>query len=348
MPKLSLIIVVFLAAVVHARAQPALPTDPFLLIGCEGHDDNEIITASSKNGIDFTPLGPAWKSDASPVRSKFMRDHSLLYYKDKTGNPYWLCAYSTEFHEGSNIRVDAFGLAKSDDLVHWTQLGPVVPGGFKNRILHVWGPYLFQDPRDGAIHVFVLVDTDAGWAGIGSMKCLDPGTWAQWTDWKPFEPIQHNSGKYRSDPVLNGAAVYYLGGKYWVFYDDATGRNGYPTAEAYITSSSGLFSGYGAPTYIPSLNSTLGLDQNFLTTQPKQFRYEGMSLVWVRGATWRIYVQAIGKVGALVLPDIIGFVQSDDNMETWGGFTLLGDAKSNLADYCASHVYRIDTLTAKP
>lgn len=344
MSKFSLVILAVLAAVIHCRAQPTLATNPILLIGCEGHDDNEIITATSRNGTDFTPLAPAWKPDPSV---KFVRDHTLFYYDDKTQKPYWLCAHSTAFNEDSELRGDAFGLERSDDLVHWTQVAHVVPGGFKNKILHAWGPYLFQDPHDGSIYAFLLVGTDKGWAGLGYMKCLDPGTWKQWTDWQLFTPIQGDP-KYRGDPVLNGAAVYYLNGKYWVFFDDATGRNGYPTAEAYIISSTGLFSGYSAPMYIPSLNSSLSLDQNFLKTDAKQFRYEGMSLVWLHGPVWRIYTQAIGRVKNLVLPDNMGFVESNDKMQTWGPFQLLGDANSKIADYAASHVYRLDTLKAKP
>jgi len=38
----------------------------------------------------------------------------------------------------------------------------------------------------------------------------------------------------------------------------------------------------------------------------------------------------------------MGFVQSDDNMQTWGPYQFVGDAKSNIGDFTAAHVYRID------
>jgi len=339
MSKTAFLIVTFLSSSCLTYSQSP-PAAPFYLIGCEDKCDNEIVSAFSNNGTNFS-WAPAWKPDAS---LNCMHDHTLLYYNDKVHKPYWLCACSAATNHGSAVDDDSFGLARSDDLLHWTQLPSVAPAGIKNKILETWSPYLFQDPADGSVYAFVAIGTDVDWKGIGYMKCLDPGTWTRWTEWKPFSPLQHqNIGKY------NGPAVYYLNGKYWFFFDDYSHQNGYPSAEAYITSSSGLLSGYGAPTYIPSLNSVLPLDDNFLKKEFKQYRYEGMSLVRMNAPVWRIYVQAIGKVNGLALGDIMGFIESDDNMKTWGAFQLLRDSNSNVALFRASHVYRLeDVMTGSP
>jgi len=338
MPKLAFTILALLAALAPWRAQAQQPDAPLLLIGCEDGRDNEILTASSQDGIDFSS-GPAWKPDPS---LRCMRDHSLIYYNDKLHKPYWLCACTAATAataQGTAVKDDTFALAKSDDLSHWTLLPPVAPGGIKNKITRTWGPYLFQDPADGAIYVFVTLSTDDDWKGIGYMKCLDPGTWTRWTDWKTFSPLQHQKiGRY------NGQAAYYFGGKYWFFFDDYSGANGYPSAEAYITSPTSLLSGYGPPTYIPSFNSILSLDHNYLEEPLKQYRYEGMSLIWMHDNVWRIYDQAIGKVSGVPRNDIMGFIQSDDNLQTWGPFHFLRDAGHKDAIFSASHVYRLDNL----
>jgi len=311
------------------------------MIGSEDKCDNEILTTVSPDGDDFSSIANSspWKP-ASDLRC--MRDHSLIYYNDKVHKPYWLCAYTAEYHQRPAIKGDAFGLAKSGDLIHWTQFSPVAPSGIKEKVLHAWSPYLFQDPADGAIYVLITIGTTVDWKGIGYIKCTDPGTWKHWTDWTPFQHLAHNAGEY------NGAAIYYLHGKYWFFYDDASRQNGYQAAEAYITSTTGFLSGYGQPTYIPSLNSTLSIDDHFNKKPPKQYRYEGMSLVWISGSIWRLYVQEIGHLNGVYINDIMGFVESDDNIATWGPFQFLGDSTSNVGPFTASHVYRLDTLKQSP
>jgi hypothetical protein len=325
----------FLAALALCGAQAQQAGAPFLLIGCEDGHDDEILTAFSRDGIAFSS-NPAWKPGGS---LRFMRDQSLIYYTDKLHKPYWLCACSAATALGSAVKDDTFALATSDDLIHWTLLQPIAPGGIKGAITRAWSPYLFQDPADGAVYVFVTISTEHDWMGIGYMKCLNPGAWTRWTDWQSFAPLQHQElGRY------NGAAVYHFGGKYRFFFDDYSGRNGYPSAEAYITSPTSLLSGYGPPTYIHSFNSALSLDHNFLTEPLKDYRYEGMSLVWMRDGVWRIYDQAIGKVNGIPRNDIIGFVESEDNLRTWGAFHVLRGTGNNDAIFSASHVYRLDTL----
>jgi len=337
MPKPLLLASLLAFSTAYSQSPPTISsTNPtFLMIGSEVPCDDEILATVSPDGDDFSPIGnaPAWKPSPN-VRC--IRDHTLLHYSDKTHKPYWLCAYTTEFQQGSATIADTFGLAKSDDLIHWTPVTPVAPGCFNEKVLHAWSPYLFQDPADGAVYVFVTICTTSGWKGIGSMKCNDPGTWKDWTDWKVFPPLQRNAGEY------NGAAAYFLNGRYWFFFDDASRDNGYAAAEAYMVSPTNLFSGYSRPTYIPSLNSTLSIDDKFNHKPAKQYRYEGMSLVWMHGPVWRIYVQEIGKVSGVYINDQMGFVQSDDNMQTWGPYQFVGDAKSNIGDFTAAHVYRID------
>ncbi len=258
-------------------------------------NDPGIIAAISWDGIAWqsttqTPTFPA---------GVFSRDASVIYHEPTSR---WVCLSTDAFTSSTKT----FGVATSPELRTWTVLPPVLLTGpaTVGTANNVWAPEWFVE--DGNYYVLVRLSTTAGKnlgaPGMGYLRCLNPGTWTQWTDWEPFDNTVR--------PDANDFSIIKRNGLYYLFSHGGTHlSNNLPPGlplnyDITVQVSSSLFSGYSPMVPITAEARTIVRPNN------SSMFFEGPNVVHVKGDHYRLYFQD-GIVNAGWAFD------SYDGMETW-------------------------------
>lgn len=259
-------------------------------------DREKLSVAVSNDGLNWRRL---FRNATLP---DFSRDASII----RRGNEY-LTVYTDAF----NSEKGTFSLARSTDLVNWTSQRVTLTGpAMSNTPNNTWAPEWFIN----AGRYFVLVRSSQRTAqpftfpnyappGIGYVECLDPGTWTNWTDFTPLADLEPT---YENDPFLIK-----VGSTYHLFTDHFN----YPGKPAILhrTSTTGPFSGYGAPVNIATnfANSPAYVSSGLNRSSP----WEGQFVLPLGGNRYRLYFQAMWH-------DASFCIESDDGMQSWDPNTM--------------------------
>ncbi len=260
---------------------------PIWLRTCHGSGgQNYLYVGVSLDGKTFTGIGKRILYGSWPATGSQVRDPSVIFY-DGT----FVVAYTGD-HFG---QVPWFGMAKSTNLLDWTQLPNVTPTGFSGSVNNIWAPEWLVD--NGRYYLVFRISTVAGnfygTPGMGYTECLDPGTWSSWTPWQSLGGIPSN---------WNDVCIVKSGSTYHLFANNGSGDIVHATSQQ-------PFSGYGAGTIISTpWRTAIGPTYNAV---------EGPNAVALGGDRFRIYFQHL-------YTDIGYYAESSDNMATWGDITQIG------------------------
>lgn len=231
--------------------------------------DVGIVAAISWDGIVWHSTT---KSKLFPANS-FSRDASVFWHQPTSR---WVC-FSTDAFGGTK----SFQVATSPDLRTWTVItvplvGPLTAGTANNT----WLNHHFID--NGNYYALARLSTTAGnnygAPGCGYTRCLNPGTWTQWTNWTPFDST------VRVD--ANEMCIIKKGDLYHMFSLPGTHLNLTPPGlpnfyDIHVQTSTQPFGGYSAPVNVTaSARAELGT-----------FFIEGCDIVHIKGDHYRLYFQ---------------------------------------------------------
>jgi hypothetical protein len=258
---------------------------------------HKLSLAVSTNGLEWQSL------HTTPTLTNFSRDASLIRH----GNEF-VTVYSDNFSLdpfGYSTN-GTFGLARSTDLVNWqatnVQLrGPLLSNSKPNN---TWAPEWFVEGAN--YYVLVRLSTtlsnNYGPPGIGYLRCHDPGTWTNWSEFTVLPGLASNE----NDPF-----ILKVGSTYHLFTDDGGPHSG---KILHRRSTTGPFEGYGAPAIIgTNFRQAAALTNSSAWWQATPF--EGQFVVPLGGNHYRLYFQATWW-------DQCFAIESTDNMETWDLTTM--------------------------
>lgn len=178
--------------------------------------------STSVDGITWTTINngsPVWTPDATDVQG--MRDPSIALI-----NGVYYCVFT----RNAGTSASSFGLLRSTDLIHWTNMGPVSPTGI-GALTFLYAPEFFVD-TDGSIHVIFAGSTTNNTTGFSIYRITASNVnLSAWGAASAMTGITTGVG-YIDPCVFKNAA-----GTYYVFVDKNSA--GYD-----IWSSSSIGSGY--------------------------------------------------------------------------------------------------------
>lgn len=241
---------------------------------------NQLFVSLSADGKRFTTIGTRVPS----THPLYVRDPSVIRYGDT-----WVVAHTVAF-DGTKT----FGMATSTDLHNWTSLGSITVPAISGTPNNTWAPEWVI--YNGEYYLVLRVSTQSGnyygTPGPGYIKCTNPGTWTNWTD---FTAISGIGTDWNDCFILERSGTWRI-----VAVDLDAGAGG--GSKMVTATSSSPFSGYGTATQIDAAWKTqIGAGSYF----------EGPNIVHLGGDNYRLYVQH-GNT------DKTYFVDSADGMSTWG------------------------------
>lgn len=259
--------------------------------GIAAEDREKLSVAVSSDGLNWRRLFK------KPTLTNFSRDASITRHAGE-----YVAVYTADF----NSTNATFGLARSTNLVDWRAANITLTGpSISNTPNNTWAPEWFVDGN----RYYVLVRSsqkntgftnDPNYAppGIGYVECLDPGTWTNWTGFAPLPDLEPT---YENDPFLIKVA-----NTYHLFTDHFN----YPGKPAILhrTSTTGPFSGYGAPVNIATnfADAPAYIASGLNRSSP----WEGQFVLPMGDNRYRLYFQAMWH-------DASFCIESTDGMQTW-------------------------------
>ncbi len=173
-----------LLAIAAARAQ-TIPADARYVMSHFSNSAEKLYISTSPDGLIWTSLtgnNPVWEPPGAAPFTNVVRDPAIIY----ENGWYWVA-----FTSGNYGLHKAFGLVKSQDLIHWTYLGNIqipVPGATSSNL--TWNPCWFRD-GDGTIYLFISIALESESYGPNPYMhtyVTQPAN-ADWTAWNTPQPL---------------------------------------------------------------------------------------------------------------------------------------------------------------
>ena len=262
-----------------------------------GNDNGGIVSAFSPDGVNWTA------TRNYSIFPSFARDASTIRYSNN-----WVSVYTEAFNSTNK----AFGLATSTNLLSWqtnflVKLTGTSTIGTANN---VWAPEWFVDGTNYYVLVRLSTTTNNNYGapGMGYMRCLDPGTWTNWSSWTPFP-----TASVRTD--ANDFYIVKNGSLYWLFSHGGTHLSGKQPAGSNIVNNITLqYSTNPFQNYSSLVEITEPL-RAIINPGSNSAFFEGPSVVNVDGSHWKLFFQD-------GLNNTAWVIDSYDNFLTWDTNTI--------------------------